>query len=486
MSGENAVNDVRAMEDDKHMCILCGKELKSDMTLRSHKSECHDGKRGRIYPLRCQWCSSTFQSRKGLSRHLLSCEVVQTLLFPSLCPYCHETVEDIEALAMHSRRCNSWEEDGESRRQDVHEFEARLMGITRHAATARFTKELFVPAVFQTETGDKLHGFLFAAGAKRLRSGATAHVRPLMMESDVGKRKDDTLENVLKLSKFGSLVRVDEYRILEDDDLICHTRFSGNSMQLARQLEGLLIQSSDAALYALKVEVFGRLPSEDPHRQELAIPDVKSFTVVNVWHDNTSKVMIGTLKWGALVTMAVELTSGNVVVGPHNTEFYPHSASHVWLRKDGSRNLMNNVERQTRSKFDKGTTYECNAAVHVRFNQLSTMPVTLKTLWEHKMKGGWSGIKVACVVLKLDVKTNLKKMKHQKDGSDIAGVLNRLVEDMRDEETTPVSAAVNKHLTDLAARLQNEISGINKTAITNAVVKRIEDLVRAAEHAGSK
>ncbi|KAG0093626.1 hypothetical protein BGZ93_007811 [Podila epicladia] len=316
------------------------------------------------------------------------------------------------------------------------------------------------------------------------------------MESEVGETKDDALENVLKSSKFGSLVRIDEYRLLENNDLICHMRFSGNSMQLARQLEGLLIQSGDAVLCALKVEVYGRLPSEDPHKQELAIPGIKSFTVINVWHDNTSKVMIGTLKWGALVTMAVELTSGNVVVGPHNTEFYPHSVSHVWIRKDGDRDLMNNVERQTRSKFDNSSTYECNAAVHVWFNQLSTMPVTLRTLWEHKMKLGWSGIKVACfvfhklytkgVVLKLDVKTSLQKIKSQRHKSDLVGILNRLVEDMRDEETSPVSAAVNKHLTDLAARLQNEISAINKHTITNAVVKRIEDLVRAAENASSK
>ena len=65
--------------------------------------------------------------------------------------------------------------------------------------------------------------------------------------------------------------------------------------------------------------------------------------------------MIGMVRWNALVTMAVAVMSGKVVIGPHNTVFHPHAASHIWLLKDGDKDLSNNVEREIRSKFDQDT-----------------------------------------------------------------------------------------------------------------------------------
>jgi hypothetical protein len=57
-----------------------------------------------------------------------------------------------------------------------------------------------------------------------------------------------------------------------------------------------------------------------------------------------------------------------------------------------------NVERHTRSKVDDGMIFEANAAVHVRLNHLKTMPVALNTLWEFKVKSGWSGEKTAAYI----------------------------------------------------------------------------------------
>ncbi|KAF9113127.1 hypothetical protein BGX30_007045 [Mortierella sp. GBA39] len=85
-----------------------------------------------------------------------------------------------------------------------------------------------------------------------------------------------------------------------------------------KETSSLLIQSGADVLLCLKVEVYGRRKSEDPHSLDLAIPDVRSFKVVNEEHDSTRQVMIGTARWNALVTLAVVVTSGQVVVGPHN------------------------------------------------------------------------------------------------------------------------------------------------------------------------
>ncbi|KAF9952959.1 hypothetical protein BGZ72_005802 [Mortierella alpina] len=188
---------------------------------------------------------------------------------------------------------------------------------------------------------------------------------------------DDEIEDLelkiaLKAHAFSSLVNVESYEPLEEDDPLCCMPFSEHNKLLARKLMGLLIQSGDAVLLCLKVEVVSQL------------------------HESTSKVKVGTVRWNALVTMAVVVTNGKLVVGPHNTEFHPHPASHVWLRKDGGKDMFNNVERQT---------------------------LTLKSLWEFKATLAWSGIKVASFVLlfhqlftcgkisKSDVTGNLQKLK---------------------------------------------------------------------------
>ncbi|ORZ26415.1 hypothetical protein BCR41DRAFT_348255 [Lobosporangium transversale] len=260
--------------------------------------------------------------------------------------------------------------------------------------------------------------------------------------------------------------------------------FGSNGKSLARTLAGLLIQSGDAVLLALKVEVYGRLPSQDAQGQDVALPGRNPFSVVNSRHDNADKVMIGTLGWNALVTLAVILTNGKVVVGPHNPDFYPHRSSHVWVRKNGSEDSFNNLERQTRSKFHVQSTFETYAAACVEFNFYKTMPATLKTLWEYKINGVWSGVKAAAFVF-YQLYTNHKLVKtevercvadafaHNDRGCEILDAVNRMLAVMVDEEKVPVSKDVSKCLTEIAGRLQSEISDVNRGKVTKAVEKRI-------------
>ncbi|KAF9924385.1 hypothetical protein BGZ67_009325 [Mortierella alpina] len=434
--------------------------LKSAAGLRVHKTEAHDGPRRRIHPLRCLWCPKDFQSRKGLERHLLSCGGVKKLSFPQACPSCELALLNPEALSNHSLKCHLWPEDVKSQEEGL-------------------------------EGGEKMFGLLLAGGAKRLGDGSVAYVRPLKHRLD-DEIEDLELKIALKAHAFSLLVDVENYEPLGEDDPLCFMPFSEHNKLLSRKLVGLLIQSGDAVLLCLKVEVYGRSKSEDPHALDLALPDgISPFKVVNQLHESTSKVMGGTVRWNALVTMAVVVTNGKVVVGPHNTEFHPHPASHVWLRKDGGKDMFNNVERQTRSKFHKTTSFELLAAAHPRFLRHCTLPVTLKTLWEFKATLAWSGIKVASFVFhqlftcgkisKSDVTENLQKLKADKD-TGIIGNLNQLVEAMQDEETSPVSEPVSKQLMELAGRLQGDVTEINKTTITDGVVKVIEGMIQGKQN----
>jgi hypothetical protein len=72
-------------------------------------------------------------------------------------------------------------------------------------------------------------------------------------------------------------------------------------------------------------------------------------------------------------------------------------------------------------------------------------------------------------VVRSEVRCRLEEVLGEKDASETVGVLHQLVEDMQYEEKVPVSKRANRHLTDLAARLQGEISNLNKFVVTKVV-----------------
>ncbi|KAF9426514.1 hypothetical protein BGZ94_006413 [Podila epigama] len=109
---------------------------------------------------------------------------------------------------------------------------------------------------------------------------------------------------------------------------------SENPCSRPKFFEGALIQSGHENLYALKVEIYGTTDFEDPQSQDLVKPRGKrAFTIVNVCHDQIHKVKIGAIKRCLLVTMAVLLDDGTVIVGPDNKLFHPSTKSFVTIKK---------------------------------------------------------------------------------------------------------------------------------------------------------
>ncbi|KAG0337173.1 hypothetical protein BG004_007751 [Podila humilis] len=482
-------------------CYLCNKEISSTVSSKSsHKWDQHDGSRKRIFPLECQWCDiKPFDTRTGLAKHLARCQGVQSLEFPLSCPYCNSECQGVADLSKHSSGCYSWKQDTSSDESFLDEFDKELLRVVRHPETARYMGRLFEKAELRLEDGEKNFALIIPPGSNRIRkrNGTKSHVH-------IAKRRaievvEETNPDVaIGSHAYGRLVRFEDYKLLEKNDPLWDLPFVDNGELLAAAFEGMLLHSGEDILLAFKVEVYGTADYEDPHAQEVARPKgTDDFKVENVFHDHTRKVMVGTIKWCLLVTLAVMVTDGTVVVGPDNRFFHPEASSSVWIktksydwiRSRPKEDLYNTMPRQLRSKFDREATFESYSAVNRLFNHHTTMPVTLKTLYGFKSKNGWSGVKVAAFVfhqlytkrkiMKAEIQAYVKEALKGRDGKlcESLKIVQRLVEEMADEEPIPVSKPVNSYLTELAGKLSGEITNLNNTDVKNAVVKKIKSMI---------
>jgi hypothetical protein len=479
-------------------CYICQKPVPGVAALSTHKKDQHDGERRRIFPLKCQWCSiKPMITRSGLSKHLGRCQAVSCLQFPLSCPFCKAECQGPVDLSRHSLECYSWEQDTSSDDQLLNEFDKELIRVTRHPAAARYTEQMFEKAELRLENGEREFAFIISRGSKRSKSGSKAYVHiPKRHAPEVVE--DTKLDAVLESHAYGHLVCLEDYKLLENKDPLWHLPFPDNGELLATMFEGMLIQSGDDILLAYKVEVYGTADYEDPHAQELAKPDGKNaFKVESVYHDQTHKVMVGTVKWCVLVTLAVMVTDGTVVVGPDNKFFHPKAASHVWIKKTShdwikkkpADDLYNTMARQLRSKFDDEATFALYSAVHPLLNHHTTMPVTLRTLYGFKSKNAWSGVKVAafvfhqlytkCKIVKSEVQMHVEETLSSRKGQSCASlkIVERMIQVMEEEEALPVSKPVNKCLTELAGNLSGEITNLNNTDVMDAVVKKIKSMI---------
>ncbi|KAF9955976.1 hypothetical protein BGZ65_003052 [Modicella reniformis] len=185
------------------------------------------------------------------------------------------------------------------------------------------------------------------------------------MNSQPSTDIDIDLAHALAAHDFGRLVydELERYELLDLET--CQQPYPEQKKITAQKLAGSLIQAGTTVLLVLKAEIY-------------------------VKHDGARKVMVGTNFWLALITSAVLLTLGKVIVGPNNNDFFPDSRSVVWMRKDYEQNTL--VERQLRSKYDE-RTFSNSASVFRYFEHLSYLPVTLKTIWEHFIPKAASGKK---------------------------------------------------------------------------------------------
>ncbi|KAF9971521.1 hypothetical protein BGZ73_005527 [Actinomortierella ambigua] len=331
----------------------------------------------------------------------------------------------------------------------MRQFDEELARVVGNMTGVQYLKALLEPVEIRYKNGEKSFGLRFPGVGKRVQDGSMTFVRPVK-RCKSPTIVDTELETALKRHSYGNLVCIDDYRPLGNDDEIWHMSYAGNEELLATSLEGLLLQSGDMVLLVDKVEVWGRTPSEDPHRLDVARPIGKrSFIVVNEWHDEAHKVMV-----------------------------------------DKRTNRFNLMERQVRSKFDVKSTFGNFAAVNPLLNDYRTLPVTLKTLYEFKTDNAWSGLKVGAFVfhqlyngqhkiIKAEVQECMKEALNQSKDKPckILDIVGQLLNVIANEEGAPVSKEANKYLTELAPKLSSEIWTLNKDKVLPAVVKRIDEIL---------
>ncbi|KAG0274632.1 hypothetical protein BGZ95_009592 [Linnemannia exigua] len=175
------------------------------------------------------------------------------------------------------------------------EFDKELNRVIRYPAAARYMEQMFEKAELSLQNGERQFAFIISRGTERLMSGAKAHVY-------ITKRRapeviEDTKSNVaIGSHAYGPMVCLEDYKLHDNNDPFWRPPFPNNGELLTTILEGKLIQSGDDILLVYKVEVYGTADYEDPYAQEVARPEgMHAFKVENICHDQTHKVMVGTL-----------------------------------------------------------------------------------------------------------------------------------------------------------------------------------------------
>ncbi|KAG0337068.1 hypothetical protein BG004_007799 [Podila humilis] len=386
------------------------------------------------------------------------------------------------------RVCDTWELDKREDKKKRVEFTKALNKTTKNVHINQLVESLFEPIHLRLASGEEGYGLLLPVGNQRLPFEGGSHAFLQRFDSSSSLSVQDVeLEAVLLASVrfLGPCRRVPDPG---GHGPSLHKSFGTYGEKLAQSPEGILVQSGHEVLLALKAEVYGVSQCHDSHTQDLAKPTGTPLIKVERVHDNTTKIMIGTMAWRLLVTSAGLLGSGSVVVGPDNREFFLHASSTVWVKNTDWLNMYNTMERQVRSKLDQAATFGPYAAVVVRFNHEKTMPVTLKSLYSFKFNHAWFGLKLVAFIFKLyqdrkvakaDLETHFRSAteRREENANGTLDIIKDIVANMADVEVAPVTAGHNNLLKLLATKLSGEMTRLNKESVEHAVELRIQELI---------
>ncbi|KAF9980544.1 hypothetical protein BGZ65_004963 [Modicella reniformis] len=495
----SSTGGTQKITEEEFKCDICGKPYKNKKTLLSHLNDCHDNKKKRAHSLRCihSSCTYAFMSRQKYTEHISICtsgdssstteghdeDVNEDKDSDEL--EVQEVVEtDVDTSANIPKVGQDEDEEDQSRM--FKRLQEQLVSVTGIVNTAEFMLSFTEPIALTLKNGETENVLALPGGTKRLSQDGTVSFKPVKRRADKGSEiQDGELRSALAAHAFGGLVDESNYQLLDED--LCDRTFREDGKHIAKRLGGAIIQSGTSVLLALKVEVYGRTPSEDPHQQDVVFPALGTHVVESLLHDGATKILIGTQTWTALVTSAVILTSGAVVVGPNNTVFNPHPRSKVWILKDSRRNPT--IERQTRSEFDSAISLGSYAGVFVSFQAHKFLPVTLKTLWDYLVSKKWSGIKlVAYVFYQLHHNRRLEKIEIESKIEEVKSIKNKtqsdpkILKDVKDlvlafEECDyvafPVPRNVSNCLRILAEHTTGAITSLNKDSVASEIEKHI-------------
>ncbi|KAG0316410.1 hypothetical protein BGZ99_006919 [Dissophora globulifera] len=418
-------------------CRFCkSPDFRSARSLRSHISLIHDGGE-RLGPLHCTFvgCQSEYHSRTRFQQHLAShCnkddnegevndrdqggngdqdgnedqsgtrdqEVNEdskesNRYMCSTCQKVYISLEDFdthlnghEEIALDNCLQNTLEDEDEAA---LLEITSELTEIIKNKEVVELMLTWVEPSVCIHESGERTMAMLTPSSTKRLLDDPIVEVQPMKRRAKGVDTDPIDLKLALTGHRLGSLLETSCYEPVEP--FLYLADFSTRAGEIAKTFAGALLQWESTAVLLLKVEVYGRSPSEDVHGFDLAKPSWDLKTVAVITHDHTRKLLIGTLSFSVLVTAALNITTGDISVGA-STALHISNKTRLWRRKDWLLNPL--VERQLRSKFDHAITFAKTAAVFYLFASWECQPVTIFRLLDHYRGKSSSGTKAVAIL----------------------------------------------------------------------------------------
>ncbi|KAF8928788.1 hypothetical protein BGZ58_009374, partial [Dissophora ornata] len=332
----------------------------------------------------------------------------------------------------------------------------------------------------QDSLDDENETALSDISAKRLQDDPIIEVRPIKRRAKGANAPPVELKVALAGHRLGDIVETDGYEPVEP--YLYLADFSARAGEIARTFAGALLQSDSSVILLLKVEVYGRSPSEDIHGFDLAKPTWDIKTVVATVHDCTRKLLIGTLSYSVLVTAALDITTGVVSVGA-STSLHISSNMRMWCRKDRELNPL--VERQLRSKFDHAITFAKTAAIFYLFASWECHPVTIFRLLDHYRGKSSSGTKAVATLFNEITKTQcitrilLQDLLEEIGAGDcsVATTLRAVLANFKaDEQERPLfkDQKTSRLLRSLADSVCGTIRSLNNDKVATAIKARFQ------------
>ncbi|KAK3821296.1 MAG: hypothetical protein J3Q66DRAFT_386164 [Benniella sp.] len=252
--------------------------------VRTHQEEIEAGSEGGIETtaeqadterttegkLRQQYRGSSFYDVESFSEHLDGHEGVQVALED------HDSATD---------------EDEKT----ISTFRDKLMSTVHNNDLIDLLFKWTVPTICTHESGSKSVALLSQSDAKRLLTDPVPSLRPTKRRTLESNSPSRELGDALTGCPWGGLVEMDSYEPLEPSMFL--SNFRQKKEELARTFVGALLHFDSTVIMLLKVEVYGRELSEDVHAFNLAIPKADLRTIAIVRHDNTKKLVIGTMTY---------------------------------------------------------------------------------------------------------------------------------------------------------------------------------------------
>ncbi|KAI8346016.1 hypothetical protein B0O80DRAFT_431124 [Mortierella sp. GBAus27b] len=326
-----------------YSCSYCSATFSAKRGVKFHEKQVHDnGMRSESLVCTYHGCEAAFETRRRFEEHFAthtettqkdpkdggnvdvddnaSASSGQSSQLQYFCSTCPQVFHDIEEFDIHldshgqvTIESPASDDISDAEKQALSNIRTELTGTIHNRDVADLVLEWTVPSICTHQSGEHSVALLTDSGAKRHADDPIVDIRPIQKKSKLAMELDD-LKVAISGHYFGGIVDPEMYKPI--DPSLYQESMSSKGDEIARTFAGALLQTGSSVILLIKVEAYGRRPSEDIHAIEIVKPVWDLYTVAVVTHDNTKKLIIGTLSFNILVTAAIDLVTGAISVGP--------------------------------------------------------------------------------------------------------------------------------------------------------------------------